>query len=199
MVSGLFHRGTVISKIKDEELRTDKIRLEMAQARGFKTIEEAENEKSTLFKQMLTYPDKARQEAVANRISAIDTKVRLEQGKLRQTASQLKMLYTVESIRGAQRGNVNSPVLRRLMNVRPEEVNKTMMDIVANTRGLDETMKVLLGDIGFAMPESDKDVQDLVKLVQTIRQETPNDPDLAAENARLQWNKQKGLDTAETA
>ena len=199
MVLGLFKKETVIARIKPEDLRGERIRLEMEQDRSFRKIEESEQSKQSLFKEMLGYSDKARMEAVANKISTLDTKVRLEQSAIRAIGRQLKLIYTVESIKGFQKRNFQSPLVKRLLGAKVEEVNKVLVDLISMGQGIDETTKEFLNAIGFAMPETDKEVQDLVKLAQEVRDQTANDPDAAAEQLRQRWNKQKGLETAESA
>lgn len=199
MVSRLFHRGAVISRIKDQDLRNERIRLEMEQDRSFKKIEESETSKASLFKEMLGYSDRARQEAVANRISTYDTQVRLEQAAIRAVGRQLKLMYTVETIKRFQRRNFRSPLVNRLLGAKLDEVNKTLLDVVSTSQGIDEMSRELLNAVGFAVPESDKEVQDLIKLAQQVRDQMPQDADAAAETLRQQWNKQKGLDDAQPA
>lgn len=199
VLAALLKKGTVIAHIKEDDLRQERIRLEMEQERSFKKIEDAEKQKQALFKEMLNYNDKARIEAVANKISTLDTKVRLEQSAIRAIGRQLKLIYTVETIKGFQRRNFQSPLVKRLLGARVEEVNKVLVDLIASGQGIDELTREFLNAIGFAMPETDKEVEELVKMAQEVREQLANDPDAAAEALRQRWNKQKGLEAPETA
>lgn len=199
MVSGLFRRSTTISGLKNEELRQERIRLEMEQDRSFRKIEDAEKTKQALFKEMLGYTDKARMEAVANRIGTFDTQARLEQSAIRAVSRQLKLIYTAETIKRFQERNFQSTVVKRLLGARIGDLDKTLVGLISEGQNIDETTKELLGAIGFAVPESDREVQDLVKLAVAMRDQALQDPDAAADQLRQQWNRQKGLEKSEPA
>ncbi|GEM_PF-3776465 len=199
MVSRFFGHNTVISRLKDEDLRSERIRLEMEQERSFHKIEELGKTKDALFHEMLSYTDKARQEAVATKIGSLDTQARLEQNLTRSASRQLKLLYTVETVKRFQSRSFQSPLVKRLLGAKPEEMNKLMLGMISTGEAVDEQGKELLSAVGYAMPENDREVQDLVNLAREMQSKLPADPDAAAEETQREWNKRKGAETPQSA
>jgi hypothetical protein len=199
MVLGIFGKGDVIARIKAEELRNERIRLEMERDRSFKKIEDLERKKGGFFKELLQVSDRGRKEALATSIANLNLQGRLEQTQLQHINGQLRTVHTIETIKEFQSRNVKSPVLSRLLNTRPMEVERVMMDLARSAEAQDRVFKELTDRLHLAAPETPDEVQKIIATAEKYASVAQQDPEQAAEKARQDVNREVGLEKPEQA
>lgn len=166
-IGGLFQKDVPISKVRDEELRKTRMDLQMARSQSRQTLDGLEQQKQTAWEKAVQEKSKDLRRSYLSEITTAGFKMQLERRVLDAVEGQIRLVSVVEAIKDFHRRQVQSPLLKKLVNLRLTDLDAAVQDIVRQGFYGDQVAGEITRRWGSGLPmEGSEEIQALERLIE---------------------------------
>ena len=193
MVSvNFFSKGVSIKRITEDELVDARANLEMERSRSRQSLQRIEEQKQQTWAKAIEEVTIDLRRSYLGEISNLGFKTKLEKFQLQTIDGQIRLVSVVEAIKDFQRRQIQSPLLKKLVNVRLSDLDSNVRDIVRQGFTGDHVTDEIIRRWTAYAPGASTEVTDLENIIERVQADVDPSASVAerAEKARQQHNDQ---------